>query len=274
MKKCVLGIIGCGNMSKAIIRSVTSDAFKQAMRTNGIKFSVAVSDCEISKLDEIREYASDTFTDNSDLVACSDYIISAVKPQAAESALKGLNFESKVAMSVMAGITLERFKDFIGNTTEKVVRIMPNLNAKIGYSVNCYCHEGLEDEEERTVEYILSAFGEYYKIRESMMNSVTGLCGSGPAFVFMFADAFVKKGVECGFSIEAARELAFATILGSVENVRAFDGHITDLVASVCSKAGTTIEGVEYLKTSKFEDIVKEAIDRAIKRSEVLERSL
>ncbi len=274
MKKCVLGIIGCGNMAKAILRSLSSDVFKHAMRANGIKFSVAVSDCDVNKLDEVREYVSETFTDNAELVSCSDYIISAVKPQTAESVLKDLDFENKVFISIMAGITIRRLKSFTGNTTDKIVRVMPNLNAKVGYSVNCYCVDGLSDEEEKNVEYILGSFGEYYKIRESMMNSVTGLCGSGPAFVFMFADAFVKKGIECGFSADAARELAFATILGSMENIRAFDGEISSLAESVCSKAGTTIEGVNYLKEMNFEDTVKEAIDRAVKRSEALEKSI
>lgn len=274
MKKCVLGIIGCGNMAKAIVRSLTSDVFKSTMRESGVKFSVVVSDNDIKKLDEVRECASQTFTDNAELVACSDYIISAVKPQAAEAALKGLSFENKVFMSIMAGISMARLKSLVGGTTDKLVRIMPNLNAKIGYSVNCYCFEGLSEEEERTVESILGSFGEYYKIRESMMNAVTGLCGSGPAFVFMFADAFIKKGIECGFSSEAARELAFATILGSIENLRSYEGETDALVDSVCSKAGTTIEGVSYLRDNNFEDVVREAIERAIKRSEALEKSL
>ena len=271
MKKFNLGIIGCGNMASAIIRALTADTTKHFMRTNGIRLFVSVSDPDMEKLDAVRSSDVKTYTDNRELVNSSDIVLLAVKPQIAENVMNGLEFGGKIVMSIMAGVTLSRLKEYTHGACEKLVRVMPNLNAKIGYSVNAYCYEGLTDDEHELIVAVLSRFGEYYKVREDMMSAVTGISGSGPAFVFMFIDAFIKKGIECGFTPEAAKELVLATMLGCVENVRAYDSDLATLVDSVCSKGGTTIEGVDHLKSCAFEDTVKEAIDRAIKRSVELE---
>lgn len=275
MKKCSFGIIGCGNMAQAIIRALTMDMTKHFMRTDGLKLSLAVSDTDIEKLDEVKSSDVATFTDNRELISKSDFILIAVKPQVACEAMRDIDFTAdKVVMSIMAGVTLEKLRKLTGGATGKLVRIMPNLNAKVGYSVNAFCHEGLSADEEFIVTKILGSFGEYYRVREDMMNAVTGICGSGPAFAFMFIDAFIKKGIECGFSEEAAKALALDTVLGCVENVRNYEGDIASLVGSVCSKGGTTIEGVNHLKECGFEESVKEAIDCAIRRSEEMEKSL
>lgn len=274
MKKYNLGIIGCGNMSSAIIRAITGDAVSYLLKQNGIKFDVFVSDADKAKLDAIRTAKIATFADNAELVAVSNIIILAVKPQAAAEALKGIDFSGKIVISIMAGTNLKALKALLGGSTDKIVRVMPNLNAKVCQSVNAYCCSGLNEEEEETVVNILGSFGQYFKVHESKMNAITGISGSGPAFVFMFINSFIEKAVDYGFDRQTAKEIALQTICGCAETIRYNEGSISDLVASVCSKGGTTIEGVKYLREKDFENTVKEAIMKSEKRSEELESGL
>lgn len=275
MKKYSLGVIGCGNMAQSILRALTDDTVIYLLRANGYKLSVSVSDTDTKKLDCVRSPKIKTFTDNSELVSQADVVIFAVKPQVAEAAVDGIDFGNKIVMSIMAGVTLKRLKTLVGGSERlKLVRIMPNLNARVGCSVNAYCQFGLDDGEEDFVINILGAFGQYYKVSECMMNSITALTGSGPAFAFMFIDAFIKKGIACGFDAATAKQLALDTLSGSIENVRGFEGDISDLIDSVCSKGGTTVEGVNRLRESNFADIVSAAIDASEQRSKELEKSL
>lgn len=274
MKKYNLGIIGCGNMSQAILKALSSDAVSYLLKRNGIRLCVRVSDRDTNKLDAIRGKNIETLSDNADLVSLSDYVLLAIKPQIAQDALKGLDFSNKVVMSIMAGVNLARLKDLTGGATEKLVRIMPNLNAKTGQSVNAYCCKGIDEDEEEIVINILGSFGKYYKVNENKMNSITGISGSGPAFVFMFINAFIEKAISCGFNPETAKDMVLQTIQGCVETVRFESGNLSKLVESVCSKGGTTIEGVNFLREVNFEASVREAISRAEKRSEELESSL
>ncbi len=274
MKRYSLGIIGCGNMAKAILRALVSETVVYLMKQNGIRISLSVSDTDNEKFDDIDCRRITTYTDNSELVAASDIVLLAVKPQAAQTALDGIDFGDKIVMSIMAGVNLKRLKSMISGAVNKFVRVMPNLNARYGCSVNAYCCDGLSEEEEEVVLNILGAFGRAYKVDECFMNSVTGISGSGPAFCFMFIDAFIQKAVSCGFGREVSKELVLDTLYGCLENVRNYDGDISELVDSVCSKGGTTIEGVNYLKKADFENAVKQAITKSEKRSEELEKNI
>ena len=137
---------------------------------------------------------------------------------------------------------------------------------------------GLNNCEARLVENILASFGEAREVDEKIMNATTGIGGSGPAFAFMFVEAFYNAALNYGVSYDVALEMAILTIRGSVdliENTYQSNGkyipekaNIDELVQSVCSKGGTTIEGVNYLNEKNFEDIVIEAIKRAVARAE------
>ncbi len=274
MKRYSLGVIGCGNMAKAILRALNSETVIYLMKQNGIRISLSVSDTDAEKFIDLNCREITTYTDNALLVEASDIVLLAVKPQAAQAALNGIDFSGKLVMSIMAGVTLKRLKSLMTTPADRLVRIMPNLNARYGCSVNAYCGEGLNDSDEEVVLNILGAFGRAYKVDECFMNSITGISGSGPAFAFMFIDAFIQKAISCGFKADVSKELVLDTIYGCLENVRNYEGNIGELIDSVCSKGGTTIEGVNHLKANNFEDLVKQAITKSEKRSEELEKDI
>ncbi|MCI8435493.1 MAG: pyrroline-5-carboxylate reductase [Clostridia bacterium] len=269
MKKYKLGFIGCGNMAQAILRSLSSPAVQAALKSNGLRFIPAASDMDEAKVAAVSGVTY--YADNAALTAESDFIFLAVKPQMAAAAVQGVDFGGKPVVSIMAGVNLAQLHTLTGS--DKLVRVMPNLNARIGNSYNAYCTQGLDEDEETVVTCVLGAFGETARVDETQMNAITGITGSGPAFVFQFMKAFCEAGVRQGFDAATAKRMALATIIGSAYHVEATDFDLGDMVDAVCSKGGTTIQGVDYLKSVHFEENVVEAIERAIRRAEEMEKT-
>ncbi len=269
MKKYKLGFIGCGNMAQAIIASLNDPTAKYLHKLNKLKFELFGFDTDADKLSAIPGLTPEA--DAKSLAEKSDIVVLSVKPQNAAQAVEGVCFDGKIVLSIMAGVTCEKLKAL--TKAEKTVRVMPNLNARVGASFSAYCPVGLDAEEERTVRLILDSFGRSMKTEESAMNAITGIAGSGPAFVFMFIKAFTDAGVKYGFDHDAARDMAVATIAGSAQTLAAAaDTDIETLIDSVCSKGGTTIRGVDFLKEKDFEETVIGAIDKAAARAAEMER--
>lgn len=262
MKKYTLAVLGCGNMAQAIIRAVSRNAALDPPPR------IIVSDIDPQKLDETEPSVIKT-TDNAFAVREADYVLLAVKPQVAEDLLRPLDLTNKVVLSIMAGTSIDTLQRLTGS--RKIVRIMPNLNARIALSYNAYDSRGLSPKEQADVLGILASFGEAANIDESMLDAVTGLTGSSPAFVFMLIKAFAEKGVALGFPPDTARQMALSAVIGSAELVKSQPkADISKLIDSVCSKGGTTIEGVRYLQSKDFEPTVQTAIEKAVIRAKEL----
>ena len=193
MKKYAIGFIGYGNMAQAIVSALADDTSKVLIKNSGFKFDIAVSDTDVNKLADLPKKVFGT-TDNAALVEACDVIVLAVKPQQAEQAIQGIDFGGKIVISIMASVTVEAIKTLTGNTADKIARVMPNLNARIGSAYSAYCTQGLDKDEKWLVQTILSVVGEARELSENQMNTATGLCGSGPAFVFKFIDALYRNG--------------------------------------------------------------------------------
>ncbi len=269
MKKYKVGFIGYGNMAQAIVSSLILPINKHILKQFDCKLSIAVSDPDADKLKMAPKNISVT-TDNNALVDACDIIVLAIKPQSARQALEGIDFSNKLVISIMASVTFSAIKDYTGNTTERIARIMPNMNAKIGMAHSAYCFYNVSEREKNLVRGIAASIGTSCEVSEEKMNAATGICGSGPAFVFEFIEAFVDNAIKNGFNRSVAFEMAVHTIIGSaalVEHLGA-DVDIKNLINSVCSKGGTTIEGIKHLDAHGFKDISSGAIDKAIARAE------
>ena len=277
MKKYTVGFIGYGNMSQAIVAGLTDKLSVYLLKDAGFKLKIAVSDPDSEKLAKAPKGVL-IMSDNVALVNSSDVIILAIKPQMAAEAMRNLDFTGKIVISIMASVSTIAIRKLSGYTTDKIVRVMPNLNARVGSAYSTYCTTGLDNREVKLVEKILYSFGDARKIDEKFMNTTTGIGGSGPAFAFMFLEAYYNAALNRGIPNDVALEMAVSTIRGSadlIEETYLKDGEyskdradIDELVKSVCSKGGTTIEGVNYLNENGFENIVTEAIERAIIRAE------
>ena len=242
MKSCNLGIIGCGNMAQAVIESIFAGGMSEYEKKNCVKLSVRVSDTDEGKLAAAAEKFKglEVSPSNADTVKNSDFVLLAVKPQVYAQALCGIDFADKTVISIMAGVPISKLQENLG--AKRVVRVMPNLNARILQSYNAYCVSGLDETQEAFVFALLSSFGLAIKTPESRINAVTGITGSGPAFVFMFFKAFVEVAQSYGFSRGEALQAAESVIASSAHNLAVDPSvDIDKMVESVCSKGGTTI---------------------------------
>ena len=273
MKNYTVGFIGYGNMAQAIVSALVN----KRSESEEASFDVAVFDTDEQKIAKAKESGLVVMKSNADLISTSDYIFIAVKPQTASVALRDCDFTGKTLISIMAGTSINSLKKLTSGTAKKIVRVMPNLNAKIFKSCSSYCYEGIDESEKQTVVKMLTAFGTATQVREEDMSVTTGLCGSAPAFVYKFINAFINSAKEYGFSEEDAQTMAIQTILGSVESVLCASQNgkvvkVQEMVDAVCSKGGTTIEGVNYLNDNNFEEIVKGAIRKSVLRAEEMSK--
>ena len=263
--KIKIAFIGGGNMAHAIVSSMTDDASRAVLMRNGDVFAITVADPEEAQLMRFKGLCNVT-TDNAAAVNASDYVFLCVKPQCAAAALEPIRayLESKVVISIMAGVSVDRLSELTG--AKRIVRVMPNLNARVGESYSVYTVRG-NGVDERVIQAMLGSFGTFSRVDESKFDCVTGIAGSGPAFVFAAIKAFYDEAVSRGFDADAAKSMVYQTFYGSVLTAESSNEDLQTLISSVCSKGGTTIEGVTHLTESGFENILRTAISKAIARS-------
>ncbi|MEJ5172917.1 MAG: pyrroline-5-carboxylate reductase [Hydrogenothermaceae bacterium] len=260
-----IGIIGIGNMGQAILEGL--------VERSGIKETdIIVYDLNREKVKDIVEkYEVASASDVGYLVNLAEIIFIAVKPKDFEYAVKpALNYfnESKTVISVMAGISINKIKSIIGRS--KIVRTMPNTPALIGEGVIGVSFDFEEDGTKKEIVKLLSSLGEVIEIKEELMDCITGLSGSGPAYVFTFIDALAMAGVKMGFPYQDALKIATQTVLGAAKLIKETAEHPAVLRDKVTSPAGTTIYGLHKLEEKGFKDAVISAVEEATNRSKQL----
>lgn len=273
MKQRSIFFIGAGNMGGAILKGLVragypvqqisffepSDSVASALETLGVK--------RVHKFSE--GYGN------------ADILLLCVKPQIfsklpavwneelqnkQNDSLPGI--EKKTVISIMAGVTKEKIRQSIGNT--EIVRIMPNLPLTVGKGTIALASDGVSEETLTFAESIFDSVGTTCRVQESWMDAVTGLSGSGPAYVFEFIEGLIRGGVSMGLSREAASKLAISTVEGSVALLKESKKSPADLSAMVSSPGGTTIAGLEVLENNSFRGTLMETVKAATKRSKEL----
>lgn len=266
MKNYTLAIIGCGNMAQSIIRALCNQSANDTQSQNE-NIKIIVADIDEKKLSAL-DCDIEKTTDNVYAVSKADCVLLAIKPQIAIDVIKTLKLHDKIIVSIMAGMSISKLQQL--TKSNRIVRVMPNLNARIFKSYNAYACEGIDDTDKPFIKMLLNSFGYTAEVAENKLNAVTGLTGSSPAFVFMFIKAIIDEGVAMGFDVADARRMAVAAVEGSAGLVRADESDMDLLIDSVCSKGGTTIEGVKYLRDNDFERIVRSAIGKSFIRAKEL----
>jgi len=266
--KTKLGFIGTGNMAKAIL---------SIAKQKGCKNIVAF-DTNAENLKSVNAYAK-TASDNQSVINYAKYIFVCVKPNQAASVFANLDIpEDKVLISVMAGVSIDKLSTL--SKAKKIVRVMPNLHASVGMSFNAYNFIGITDKERGELFDVINLFGLPRAIDEKHMDAITGLVGSSPAFIYKFAIGLIGaaklEGVppECaimatlgvlgGASMHLAAELNEILPKKNYEEALA---KIDNIIKSICSEGGTTIEGVNYLTAHHFETVVQNATISSITKS-------
>ncbi|SNZ10153.1 pyrroline-5-carboxylate reductase [Persephonella hydrogeniphila] len=259
-----IGVIGCGNMGEAIIRGLTKS--KTVKSTD-----IIVSDIDPDKVElMVEKYNVAGTSSNRRVVENSEIIFLAVKPKdflKTVEPIKDFFTEEKVVISVIAGISIQKIKEVIKSI---VIRVMPNTPALIGEGAIAVSFEDIDPIKREEIFHLLKSLGSVVEVDESLMDTVTGLSGSGPAYVFMFIEGLIQGGIKGGLSYKQASELAVQTVLGAAKLVKETGEHPSVLRDKVSSPAGTTIYALHKLEEKGLKDAVISAVEEATKRSKKL----
>lgn len=266
MNKSNITFIGGGNMAYAIAKNMLSTGLIDADDTT-------ITDLNKERLYFIEEELGVNITDdNISAINGSDIIVLSIKPQVFRIAYKDFadSLKNKCVISIMAGVSIEELKKaFPANT--RILRTMPNMPAIVGEGMTAFCKENNLTEEELTfAENIFNSVGKVAYVEENLIDAVIGICGSGPAYVFMFIEALADAGVSHGLPRDTAYELAAQLLKGSAVAVQESGIHPAKLKDMVCSPGGTTIEAVKSLEKNGFRGVVIDAVDECVKKAKRL----
>jgi pyrroline-5-carboxylate reductase len=259
-----VGTIGAGNMAEAILRGLIG-AGLQPDRL------VASDPLEARRELLSRELGIHTTADNAQVVERAELVVLAVKPQQLESALAGLPpAADPLYLSIVAGCRLARLRELLGERA-RVVRSMPNTPALIGAGISAISAEpGLAAADLDRAAAVLEAVGGVVRVPEAQLDAVTGLSGSGPAYVYALIEALTEAGVAEGLPSAVASELSARTVLGAARLVEASGEPPARLREKVSSPGGTTLAGLAALEEKGFQAALRAAVRAATRRSREL----
>jgi len=261
-----LGVIGTGVMGRALLNAAIRGGVVSAAE-------VIASDVSESCRLEVAQLGCQATADNVQVVENAESILVAVKPQVIREVLAGVADhlrDGQLLVSIAAGVPIEALRQAAGDAPN-IVRVMPNICCTAGAAASAYAlGPGVTDEQRRFVAAMLEAAGEAVEVEEKLIDAVTGLSGSGPAFAAMFIEALADGGVKAGLSRTQAQKLAAQTALGAAKWVLENDGGPARLKDLVSSPGGTTITGVAALEAGAFRSAVIEAVCAAADRAREL----
>ena len=267
LKDKTIAIIGAGNMGEALVRGLLGRGAVSARQ-------LVAADVRPQRLELFaRQFGIPVTGDNALAVGKADIVLLAVKPQQMSELLAELRAaidRSKLIISIAAGVPTTRIERELGDTT-RVVRVMPNTPAQIGEGAAALCKgRHAADEDLAVADAILSAVGTTVRTDESFLDAVTALSGTGPAYLFLIAEAMVRAGMELGLPHEMARKLTLQTILGAAKLMIESGEEPSELRRKVTSPNGTTEAAMKVMAERGLVQIFVEAVKAAARRSEEL----
>ncbi|MGF1591029.1 MAG: pyrroline-5-carboxylate reductase [Pleurocapsa sp.] len=259
-----LSIIGGGVMAEAILSRLLK---QQVFAAN----TVLVSEPRAERRDFLaQKYQVKVTADNQAAISAAGILLLAVKPQAFNSVVAEItpNTNSTV-ISILAGVTIDKLEAAFPQ--QSVIRVMPNTPATVGAGMSAIASGTYAQEQHiERAKSIFTAVGEVVEVPESLLDAVTGLSGSGPAFVALAIEALADGGVASGLPRAIALQLATQTVLGTATLVKETGIHPGVLKDRVTSPGGTTIAGVAKLESAGFRSALIEAVKTATERAKEL----
>ncbi len=263
-----IGFIGCGNMASAIICGIIDNKAVKAEEVN-------VFDVYAPATDSIKaKYNINVFGTEEEIAINSDTVVLAVKPNVLSSVLKkidgALGNKDTLIISIAAGKSTE----FIANELthdNRIIRVMPNINAKVSEAICAYtANVKATDEDKKLTAKIFSAVGKIIYLEENYFPLFGVLGGCTPALAYMFIDELARAGVKNGMKKDVALKISAQAVLGSAKMILESDEHPYELIDKVCSPGGTTIEAVTSLQESRFNSAIHKAVDKAVEKDSKL----
>ncbi len=265
--KLSIGFLGAGKMATALAKG-----FVQAGLVAG-KQIIASDISDVACAAFAKETGAKTAGSNSAVAKATEVLILAVKPDQVAGALADIRdhvTEKHLLISIAAGVTIARLEAGLSGDA-RVIRVMPNTPALVGASATGFAlgkYATAADAE--TARKLFSAVGVAFHVKEPLLDAVTGLSGSGPAYVYLFIESLSDGGVAAGLPREVATKLAAQTVLGAAKMVLETNQHPGALKDMVTSPGGTTIEGLHELEKGKFRGTVMSAVRAATDKSKKL----
>jgi pyrroline-5-carboxylate reductase len=264
-----VGFLGAGNMGEAMIKGLTQAGLVPAA-------SIGAADARPDRLDQMtRQYGIRAFASNPALVAESDVIILAVKPQIMATVLREIAAAvdgTKLIISLAAGVATRTLREHLGKPA-RLIRVMPNTPALVLEGATAIARaEGLEPGDLEIAQALFGAVGRVVVLDEDHLDAVTGLSGSGPGYIAIVIEALADGGVKMGLDRATAMTLATQTVLGSAKLLLETGMHPGQLKDMVASPGGTTIAGIAALEDGGIRRTFISAVERATLRSRELGR--
>lgn len=263
----IYGFIGLGNMAGAILRgmhrsgSFSTDTLCGFNRSFG-KTEKLQQEIGLNPMESARAVAE-----------AAEVIVLGVKPQMLAEVLPGiadLITPEKLVVTIAAGKPLSFYAEYFGEDVP-VVRVMPNINARVGAAATAICPNTVATPEQtELVRAMFRSVGEVYDIQEPQLAAFTAMAGSSGAFVHLYIDALASAGVKAGLPKKLAEQLAEQATIGAALLTKESGEHPIALLDQVCSPGGSTIEGVHVLKKLGFESAVQQAAEAVIQKDAVL----
>jgi pyrroline-5-carboxylate reductase len=262
-----IAFLGGGNMAEALIKGILAAGTVRAGQ-------LSATDISGDRLEYLKKtYGIIVQKSNKDAVSGADVVLLCVKPQVMDKLLEEIapaTGSGKLVISIAAGITLARIEKAL-TAGPRVVRVMPNTPALVLAGAAALAGgKNATSDDLAVAQSIFNSVGRAVVVEEKLMDAVTGLSGSGPAYVFMIIDALSDAGVKAGLPRQLALELAAQTVYGSAKMVIETGEHPGKLRDMVTSPGGTTIEGLHALEKGKLRATLMNAVEAATARSKEL----
>ena len=265
-----VGFLGAGQMARALAGGLLSAEFLTASQ-------MAASDISAAARHQFAdETGANAHAENRIVASGMDVLVLAVKPQYVPAVLEEIRPElnsHKLIISIAAGISLARLHELAGGQG-RWIRVMPNTPALIGAAASAFSGApSATDQDRKLVAEILATIGRVVEVSEPLLDAVTGLSGSGPAYAYQIIEALSDGGVRQGLPRPIATQLAAQTLLGAARMVLETEQHPGVLKDAVTSPAGTTIAGLNVLEQRAVRGALMAAVEAASERSRELGRS-
>ena len=262
-----VGFIGAGNMGEALMRGIIKANLLSPQ-------DVYASDTREARLKELQKnYGITTLRDNKDLVLKTRSIVLAVKPQNMEEVLKEIApviGKEHLVISIAAGITTSYISKHFEQKVP-IVRVMPNTPALIQEGASALtAGKDVAKSNLESAQEIFDSVGKTVIVDESLMDAVTGLSGSGPAYFFLFIEVLTDAGIKMGLSRSVAQLLATQTCVGAAKMILETGRKPADLRDMVASKGGTTFSGLKAMEAGGLRAALMDGVEAATRRSKEL----
>ncbi|HVC27657.1 MAG TPA: pyrroline-5-carboxylate reductase [Nitrososphaerales archaeon] len=256
----IVAVIGAGKIGEAVANSI---AKSRRVAT------VIMTKRNVSTLPRSKSGKTVVTSDNKEAAKKADLIVVAVKAGDAKQVLNEISqfTTGKIVISLMAAITIERLERVLPKA--KVVRAMPNIAAVIGEAITAYSLGGkVTSADEGEVQFILGCFGDYVKVPEPLLNPITALSGSGPAYIAVVIEAMVSAGLKVGIPRDISLKLVIKTLTGTADLLSERKMHPAELRDTVTTPAGTTIAGIYELEKGALRTSMMNAVEAATMAAE------